>query len=150
MAGTTDGITDERWIGSFMLRFVLIDGAIRHSNGSTVAATRLGPILHDREVITVALIANTWFHGHQALALSVLGHDHSDLFSHVPASGYCSACRSVPGPLIDQIRRVLTNSWGLIDPDERDRLVDRAPIPLQRTRAPARTKPWPGRHTSAS
>ena len=68
--------------------------------------------------------------GHEALALSFLSQYHSDLFPRLPAPGHCNARRGVPGPLIDQIRRVLTNYWGLIDPDERDRLVHGAPIPL--------------------
>jgi hypothetical protein len=134
-----------------MLWFVLIDDAYQALERQYGPWRRRGlsPVLHDREVITVPLIADTWFHGDEALALSVLGHDHSDLFPRLPASEHYNTRRSVPGPLIDQIWRVLTHSWGLIDPDERDRLVDRALIPLQRTRASARTKPWPGQHTSA-
>jgi hypothetical protein len=92
-----------------MLWFVLIDGAGQALEQQHDPWQRRGlsPVLHDREVITVALIAETWFHGDEALALSVLGHDHSDLFPRLPGLGHCNARRSVPEPLIDQIRRAL-------------------------------------------
>jgi hypothetical protein len=132
MAGTTDCITDESWLDIFTLWFILVDDAYQALEQQHGRWRRRGPtpVFHDSEVITVALIGDTFFHGHEALALSFLGQYHPDLFPHLPREGHFNARRTVLGPLIDQIRRVLTHYWGLIDPDERDRLLDSAPIPL--------------------
>jgi hypothetical protein len=111
MAGTTDCITDECWVDIFTLWFVLVDDAYQALEQQHGQWWRRGPapVLHDSEVITVALIADTWFHGHEALALSFLGQYHPTLFPRLPAPGHFNARRSVLGPLIDQIRRVLTH-----------------------------------------
>jgi hypothetical protein len=132
MAGTTDCITDARWVDVFTLWFVLVDDAYQALEQHHGSWRRGGPapVFHDSEVITVALIADTWFHGHEALALSFLGQYHPDVFPHLPAPGHFNARRTLLGPLIDQIRRVITHYWGLIDPSESARLLDSAPIPL--------------------
>lgn len=132
MAGTTDCITDARWVDMFTMWFILVDDAYQaleqqHGGWRTRGPA---PIFHDSEVITVALIADTWFHGHEALALSFLRQYHADLFPTLPAAGHFNARRTVLGPLIDQVRRVITHYWGLISPDEHDRVIDSAPIPL--------------------
>lgn len=132
MAGTTDCITDARWTDVFLLWFILVDDAYQALEQHYGRWRRTGPapVFHDSEVITVALITDTWFHGHEALALSFLRQYHPDLFPHLPAPGHFNARRTVLGPVIDQIRRVLTDYWGLIPPDTPDRLIDSAPVPL--------------------
>lgn len=132
MAGSTDCITEACWVDVWTLWFVLVDDAYAALEQHYGGWRRTGPapVLHDSEVITVALIADTWFHGHEALALSFLGQYHPELFPHLPAPGHFNARRSRLGPLIDQLRRVLTLSFDLLPAEEPLRLVDSAPIPL--------------------
>ena len=61
MTGTTDCITDERWIDIFTLWFVLIDDVYQELEQQHGPWRRHGPapVLHDSAVITVALIADT-------------------------------------------------------------------------------------------
>jgi hypothetical protein len=141
MAGTTDCITDCCWMDVFTLWFVLVDDAYQALEQHYGSWRRSGPapVFHDSEVITVALIADTWFHGHEALALSFLRQYHPDLFPHLPGPGHFNARRTVLGPLIDQIRRVITHYWGLITPEDGERLIDSAPIPLATYRRAAQT-----------
>src|SRR5688572_20433318 len=130
MTGLTDFITDAVWEDIFTIWFVLVDDAYGALETHFGAWRTRGPqpTLHDSEVITVALIIDTFFHGHEALGLSFLRQYHPDLFPTLPRAGHFNARRRLVGPLMEQLRRYLTQSWGLISPEDRTRLLDSAPI----------------------
>lgn len=132
MTGRTDCITQARWQDIWLIWFVLVDDAYQALEQHYGRWRRFGPppLFSDSEVITVALIIDTWFHGHEALGLAFLRQYHPELFPRLPADGWFNARRTRLGPLIDQVRRLLTHHHGLIDPDDPDRLIDSAPIPL--------------------
>jgi hypothetical protein len=132
MAGRTDFITDADWADVWLIWFVLVDDAYRtlEQHYGTWRRTGPAPIFHDSEVITVALMIDTWFHGHEALGLAFVRQYHPTLFPHLPPNGWFNARRTGLGPLIDQIRRLLTHHYGLITADQPDRLIDSAPIPV--------------------
>jgi hypothetical protein len=73
-------------------------------------------------------LIDTFFHGHEALGLSFLRQYHLDVFPNLPSDGHFNERRTILGPLIDQIRRQLTEQAGLLDPADAVRLIDSAPI----------------------
>lgn len=132
MTGMTDFITTTRWEDVWTIWFVLVDDAYQalerhHGRWRHSGPT---PVFHDSEVITVALISDTWFHGHEALGLAFLRQYHRQLFPHLPPDGWFNDRRTRLGPLIDQVRQVITRQLGLITADDHDRLIDSAPIPV--------------------
>jgi hypothetical protein len=132
MTGLTDFITDAAWEDVFTIWFVLVDEAYLALEQHFGAWRQRGPApaFHDSEVITVALITDTFFHGHEALSLSFLRQYHPSLFPALPSNGQLNTRRRLVGPLMEQIRRYLTHQWGLIDPEDTCRLGDSAPIPV--------------------
>jgi hypothetical protein len=132
MLGLTDFITDAAWKDIFTVWFVEIDDAYVALEGHFGPWRTRGPqpTFHDSEVITVALIIETFFHGHEALGLSFLRQYHHDLFPALPANGQFNTRRRQLGPLIEQLRRYLSHRWGLLDPDDHLRIGDSAPIPV--------------------
>jgi hypothetical protein len=86
------------------------------------------PQFYDSEVITVALLIDTFFHGHEALGLSFVRQYHAGLFPNLPSDGHFNERRTQLGPLIDQIRRQITHQAGLLDAEDAVRLIDSAPI----------------------
>lgn len=132
MAGRSDFITEANWEDVWLIWYVLVDDAYKALEQHYGPWRRSGPapVFTDSEVIVVALITDTWFHGHEALGLAFLRRYHPTLFPHLPPPGWFNARRSNLGPLIDQVRRLITHHHGLIAPDEPDRLIDSLPIPL--------------------
>lgn len=142
MAGLTDCITDCCWEDVWMHWFCRVDDAYAALEQRYGRWRRTGPkpTFHDTEVITVALIIDTWFHGHEALGLAFVRLYHPTLFPYLPADGHFNARRTVLGPRIDQVRRLLTRDAGLLAADEPHRLIDRAPIPLATYRRASTTQ----------
>lgn len=132
MTGMTDFITTAQWVDVWTIWFVLVDDAYQALERRHGRWRRTGPPprFHDSEVITVALIIDTWFHGHEALGLSFLRQYHPRLFPHLPPNGWFNQRRTRLGPLIEQIRQVIMRQYGLIAADDPDRLIDSAPIPV--------------------
>jgi hypothetical protein len=132
MTGRTDFITDARWVDTITIWYVLVDDAYSALERHYGAWRQRGPapVLTDSEVITVALIIDTFFHGHEALGLAFLRQYHPELFPHLPSEGHFNERRTPLGPLIDQLRRQITHSWGLIADDDAVRIVDSAPVPI--------------------
>ena len=93
MAGLTDCITECCWEDVWIHWFCLVDDAypaLEQHYGSW--RTRgPAPSFHDSEVIMVALICDTWFHGHEDLTLAFLRQYHPTLFPRLPADGYFNA-----------------------------------------------------------
>lgn len=130
MIGRTDFITEALWSDIILVWYCLVDDAYKRLEGHFGPWRQRGPapVFTDSEVITVALVIDTFFGGHEALGLSFLGQYHSDLFPHLPAEGRYNERRTRLGPLIDQVRRWITRQEGLLPDEDRIRLVDSAPI----------------------
>ena len=86
MAGRTDFITDARWEDVWTIWYTLVDDAYQTLEQHYGAWRRSGPqpLFSDSEAITVGLIIDTWFGGHEALGLSFLRQYHPTLFPHLP------------------------------------------------------------------
>lgn len=130
MLGRTDFITEARWTDIMLIWFVLVDDAYQVLERRYGTWRRHGPEPHfrDSEVITVALLIDTFFHGHEALGLSFVRQYHPQMFPTLPSDGHLNERRTQPGPLIDQIRRQITCQRGLLETEDVVRLIDSAPI----------------------
>lgn len=130
MHGLTDYITTQSWVDIFTTWYVLVDDAY------CALVTHLGrlrqrgptPTCSDSEVITIALITETFFHGHEELCLSFIRQYHRDLFPRVLDDTRFNRRRRALAGVIEAIRRMST-TW-LLAPDDSVRIVDSAPIPV--------------------
>lgn len=132
MMGLTDFITEANWKDIFTIWFVLIDDAYQALERQHGGWRRRGPkpAFSDSEVVTVALVIDTFFHGHEALGLAFLRQYHLDMFPKLLPNGAFNERRRALRLIIEQIRQDITRTWGLIDKDDSLRLMDSAPIPL--------------------
>ena len=132
MAGRTDFITDACWEDVWTIWYTLVDDAYQALEQHYGRWRRSGPppTFSDSEVITVSLIIDTWFGGHEALGLSFLRQYHPTLFPHLPPTGWFNQRRTTLSLLIDQVRRVISWNAGLLAADDPARLLDSAPIAL--------------------
>jgi hypothetical protein len=132
MAGRTDFITQARWEDVWTIWYTLVDDAYHALEQHYGAWRRTGPhpTFSDSEAITVGLIIDTWFGGHEALGLAFLRQYHPTLFPQLPPDGWFNQRRTVLAVLIDQVRRVISWHHGLLNADDDVRLLDSAPIPL--------------------
>jgi hypothetical protein len=130
MTGRTDFITKALWTDIMLVWYYLVDNAYQQLEQQYGAWRQRGPapVLSDSEVITIALVIDTFFGGHEALGLSFLRQYHADCFPHLPGEGRFNERRARLGPLIDQIRRWLTEQEGLLADADDIRLIDSAPI----------------------
>jgi hypothetical protein len=130
MKGMTNYITEAKWVDVFLVWYVLVDSAYQSLEGQYGEWRQSGPppVFSDSEVITVALIIDTYFHGDEELGLSFLRQYHAELFPHLPSNGHFNQRRTCLGPLIEQIRCWLTAQEGLLDETDAVRLIDSAPV----------------------
>jgi hypothetical protein len=130
MKKMTNYITEAKWVDVFLVWYVLVDEAYQALEAEYGAWRRSGPapVFSDSEVITVGLIIDTYFHGHEALGLSFLRQYHADLFPQLPSDGHFNERRTRLGPLMEQVRRWLTAHEGLYEETDTIRLLDSAPI----------------------
>lgn len=130
MTGRTDFITEARWADIILIWYCLVDDAYKQLEVRYGPWRQRGPapIFSDSEVITVALVIDTFFGGHEALGLSFLRQYHPGLFPHLPREGRFNERRTRLGPLIEQVRRCISGQEGLLPDEDRIRLVDSAPI----------------------
>lgn len=132
MDGLTDFITKYRWSDIFTIWYVLVDDAhsvLRRHFGEW---RRRGPepLFSDSEVITVALIADTFLNGDEDKTLSFIRQYHLDMFPHLPTPGRFNQRRRALCLISEQVRRVLLMQWNLLPQHDTHRLVDSAPIPV--------------------
>jgi hypothetical protein len=130
MNGLTDYITKANWVDIFTIWYVLIDDAYQQlvaSLGHRLRQRGPEPLFGDSEVITVALLIETFFHGHEALGLAFVDQYHRDLFPRLLEQSQFNRRRRALTGVMELIRRQLTNV--LIDPLDRTRLLDSAPVP---------------------
>ena len=130
MTGLTDYITECRWEDIFITWHVLVDDAYQAICQRIGRLRQRGPEpdLSDSEVITIAFIAETFFHGNEELCLAFIRQYHADLFPRLLDDTRFNRRRRALLGMIEAIRRQLTEM--LIDLEDRVRLVDSAPIPL--------------------
>jgi hypothetical protein len=130
MTGLTDYITECRWEHVFITWYVLVDDAYQAIRRRTGRLRQRGPEPHfsDSEVITIALITETFFHGNEELCMAFIRQYHADLFPRLLDDTRFNRRRRALLGMIEAIRRQLTTL--LIDPQDRTRLIDSAPIPL--------------------
>jgi hypothetical protein len=130
MHGLTDYITAHPWVDVFTTWYVLVDTAYQAIIAETGQLRQRGPqpTFSDSEVITVALIAETFFHGHEELCLSFIRQYHHALFPRLLDDTRFNRRRRLSAGLIEAVRQFFT-AW-LIAPDDPVRLVDSAPIPV--------------------
>jgi len=86
------------------------------------------PTFSDSEVITIALIANTFFHGKEAVCLAFVRQYHADMFPRLLDDTRFPRRRRALSGLMEAMRRMYT-TW-LVAEDDAVRVVDRAPIPV--------------------
>jgi len=79
--------------------FVLVDDAYQELEKRYGAWRQRGPgpEFSDSEVITVALLIDTFFHGHEALGLAFLRQYQGDLFPKLPSNGHFNERRTPLG-----------------------------------------------------
>lgn len=132
MIGLTDFITEAQWEDIFTHWFMLIDDAYQTLERHYGSWRRRGPEprFSDSEVITVGLIIDTWFAGDEAKGLCFLRQYHADLFPQLPSNGHFNDRRRALRLIVEQVRRCLINSFGLIAQEDRERFIDSAPVPV--------------------
>lgn len=130
MKNMTNYITSAKWEDVFLVWYVLVDEAYQSLEQQYGEWRQSGPppMFSDSEVITVALIVDTYFDGNEELGLSFLRQYHGELFPHLPANGHFNERRTRLGPLIEQLRCWLSANEGLLDETDPVRLIDSAPI----------------------
>ena len=132
MTGLTNFITRYRWEDIFTVWFVLVDDAHIALQKHFGRWRRRGPqpCFTDSEVVTVALIADTFFGGDENKTLSFVRQYHLDMFPRLLAAGQFNQRRRALCMITEQVRRVLIIQWGLVEQGDPCRLTDSAPIPV--------------------
>ena len=132
MTGLTDFITQANWADILTVWLVLVDDAYQALENPFGPWRRRGPQpeFTDSEIITVGLLIDTFFHGHEALGLAFIRQYHLDLFPKLLPEGQFNHRRRELGMITEQIRQYLTRIQGLVDPQDNCRIIDSAPIPL--------------------
>lgn len=130
MKAMTNYITEAKWVDVFLIWYVLVDSAYQRLEQHYGEWRQSGPppVFSDSEVISVALIIDSYFHGDEELGLSFLRQYHGNLFPHLPSNGHFNERRTCLGPLIEQIRCWLTIQEDLLAENDPVRLIDSAPI----------------------
>ena len=136
MEGLTDFITQYRWEDIFTIWFIVIDDAHTALQESFGPWRRRGtpPAFSDSEVITVALIADTFFAGREDKTLSFIRQYHLNMFPRLLSCGGFNSRRRALNMITEQVRRVIVKQWGLMDDENgeyvTERLTNSAPIPV--------------------
>lgn len=130
MIGLTDYITESRWEDIFLIWYVLIDDAYQHliqCRGRRLRQRGSEPVFSDSEVITVGMIVETFFGSNEELGLAFVNQYHRDLFPRLLDHSQFNRRRRELAGIMEAIRRQYTCL--LIDPTDRVRIIDSAPIP---------------------
>ena len=131
MNGQTNYITETSWEESITTWYSHVDDAYQRVCAKLSRPVRKRgpkPTMSDSEVITVALIIETFFQGHEEVGYAFVCQYLGDLFRHlIDLDRFNTRRRRLIG-LIEAIRRDLRNQ--IIDHGDRVRIVDSAPITL--------------------
>jgi hypothetical protein len=141
----TDYITQRPWEETITTWYVLVDDAYQRliaKRGRPLRVSGPEPSFSDSEVITVSLILETFFQGHEevgyAFVCQYLGH----LFPHLIDLDRFNARRRALITVIEAIRRDLRDQQ--LDRADPIRLVDSAPVTLMTYTRGARCKSFVG------
>ena len=131
MRGLTDYITERPWVDTITIWYVQVDDAYRRllaKRGRPLRSSGPEPAFSDSEVITVALIIETFFHGHEEVGYAFVAQYHRDLFPRLLDLDRFNERRRELIAVIEAIRRDLRDQK--LDATDRVRLVDSAPVTL--------------------
>lgn len=130
MTGLTDYITRASWEDVFTVWYVVVDDVMQQLEQEGVVKRQRGPAprFSDSEVVTIALICDTFFHGHEELGLAFVRQHYLSLFPYLLENSRFNRRRRALGMVTEEIRRRLSRQ--LVAPTDTLRLVDTAPIPV--------------------
>jgi hypothetical protein len=141
MNGLTNYITQQPWTDTITAWYVLVDDAYRRvvaRRGRPWRASGPEPEFSDSEVITVALIIETFFQGHEEVGYAFVSQYLRHLFPRLLDLDRFNARRRDLLAVIEAIRRDLRDQK--IDRADSLRLVDSAPVTLMTYTRGARCK----------
>ena len=130
MNGLTDYITQCPWEDIFIVWFVLVDDIYKQLFPHERILRERGPEprFSDSEVITVAMICDTFFGGNEELGLCFVRQHYLYLFPNLLEYSRFNRRRRSMALVTEEVRRILSGL--LISPTDGLRLVDAAPIPV--------------------
>jgi hypothetical protein len=129
MKGLTQYISRCDWEEVITYWYVLVDDTYKALYGRERIRERgPQPKFSDSEVITVALVCDTLFKGKEVVGLAFIRQYHKDMFPNLLEESRFNRRRRGLATLMERMRRKISGE--LIDPRDRLRLVDTAPIPV--------------------
>jgi len=131
MNGLTDYITQRPWRDTITTWYVLVDDSYRGvivRLGRPLRASGPEPLFSDSEVITVSLIIETFFRGHEEVGYAFVSQFLRDMFPRLLDLDRFNVRRRELIGVIEAIRRDLRKQK--IDLTDPVRLVDSAPVTL--------------------
>lgn len=128
MHGLTAYITDRAWVDSVTTWYVLVDDAYGALVAHVGRLPQHGPTpsFSNSEGITIALLAEPFFHANKELCLRFIRQYHRDLFPCLRDDTRVNRRRRARIGMTAALRRVYT-TW-LLKADDPVRIVDSAPI----------------------
>jgi hypothetical protein len=141
MNGLTDYITQWSWVSIVTTWFVLVDDAyccLVAKRGRPFRGSGPEPTFSDSEVITVSLIIEAFFQGHEELGYAFVSQFLRDMFPALIDLDRFNARRRELIAVIEAIRRDLRDRK--LDRTDPVRLVDSAPVALMTYSRGARCK----------
>ena len=141
MNGLTDYITQWPWVSIVITWFVLVDDAYHRlvtKRGRPFRASGPEPTFSDSEVITVSLIIEAFFQGHEELGYAFVSQFWRDLFPNLIDLDRFNTRRRELIAVIEAIRQDLRDQK--LDRTDPVRVVDSAPVALTTYSRGARCK----------
>jgi hypothetical protein len=128
MIGLTNYITKCCWEDVFIAWYIAVDDAYHQLFPPGKRLRRRGPEpdFSDSEVITIGLICDTYFHGHEELTMSFIRQHYLHLFPRLLEDSRFNRRRRELALVIEAIRRLLRDQE--MDPEDRLRIGDSAPV----------------------
>ena len=145
MNGLTDYITQRPWEETITTWYVLVDDAYQRliaKRGRRLRASGPEPAFSDSEVITVSLILETFFQGHEEVGYAFVRQYLGHLFPDLIDLDRFNARRRALIAVIEATRRDLRDQQ--LDRADPIRLVDSAPVTLMTYTRGARCKSFVG------
>ncbi|MEO1443471.1 MAG: hypothetical protein AAFV33_23915 [Chloroflexota bacterium] len=131
MNGLTNYITEWNWTDIITTWYVLVDDAyqsVTEQSQHKIRRRGPAPLMNDSEVITVSLIIETFFQGHEEVGYAFVSQYLTDLFPYVlDLDRFNVRRRSLIAPM-EAIRRNLRDQK--LESEDPVRLVDSAPVTL--------------------
>lgn len=131
MNGLTNYITEQPWTDTITQWYVLVDDAYQRliaRRGRPLRRRGPAPRFSDSEVITVSLIIETFFQGHEEVGYAFVSQYLRDFFPDLIDLDRFNARRRELIAVIETIRRDLRDQ--ILDDTDAVRLVDSAPVTL--------------------